>query len=134
MTKCLSTRTYDKRDDFYFDIVNFPFLDGDIPRDTSYCVYISNIICFAKASRQVSDVNNRNKILTVQLLKQGHRYHKLRKIFSKFYCCRSEFMFKYNLGLETLLHVGLSEPEFYVSLVYTFRNIVGKNVVFSGTS
>ena len=37
----LSTKIYDKRDDFDFEIVNFPFLDGDIPRSTSYRVYIS---------------------------------------------------------------------------------------------
>ena len=37
----VSTKIYDKRDDFDFDIVNFPFLDGDIPRRTSYGVYIT---------------------------------------------------------------------------------------------
>ena len=37
----VSTKIYDKRDDFDFDIVNFPFLDGDVPRHTSYGVYIS---------------------------------------------------------------------------------------------
>ena len=37
----VSTKNYDKRDDFYFDIVNFPFLDGDVPQLTSYGVYIS---------------------------------------------------------------------------------------------
>ena len=33
---------YDKRDDFDFELVNFPFLDGDVPRPTSYGVYISH--------------------------------------------------------------------------------------------
>ena len=28
----VSTKIYDKRDDFDFDIVNFPFLDGDVLR------------------------------------------------------------------------------------------------------
>ena len=28
----VSSKIYDKRDDFDFDIVNFPFLSGDIPR------------------------------------------------------------------------------------------------------
>ena len=37
----VSTKIYDKRDDFDFDIGNFPFLDGDVPRRTSYGVYIS---------------------------------------------------------------------------------------------
>ena len=27
---------YDKRGDFDFEIVNFPFLDGDVPHSTSY--------------------------------------------------------------------------------------------------
>ena len=32
----VSTKIYDKRDDFDFEIVNYPFLDGDVPRSTSY--------------------------------------------------------------------------------------------------
>ena len=32
---------------FDFDIVNFPFLDGDVPRRASYGVYISQHIRFA---------------------------------------------------------------------------------------
>ena len=34
----------DKRDDFDFEIVNFPIFDSDVPHSTSYGVYISNII------------------------------------------------------------------------------------------
>ena len=37
----VKTKIYDKRYDFNFDIVNFPFLDGNVPRTTSYGVYIS---------------------------------------------------------------------------------------------
>ena len=81
----VSTKIYDKRDDFDFEIVNFPFLDGDVPRSTSYGVYISQLIRFARASSYVTDFNTRNKLLTQKLLKQGYRYHKLRKTFSKFY-------------------------------------------------
>ena len=36
-----------ENDKFDFDIVNFPFLDGDVPRSTSYGVYISQLIQFA---------------------------------------------------------------------------------------
>ena len=43
----VTTKIYDKRDDFDFDIVNFSFLDGDIPRSTSYGVYISQLIRFS---------------------------------------------------------------------------------------
>ena len=42
----IKTKTFDKRNDYDFDIVNFPFLDGDVPRSTSYGVYISQLILF----------------------------------------------------------------------------------------
>ena len=74
----VSTKIYNKHDDFDFEIVNFPFLDGDVPRFTSYGVYISQLIRFARASCHVADFNTRNKLLTQKLLKQGYRYHKLR--------------------------------------------------------
>ena len=78
----VSTKIYDKRDNFDFKIVNFPFLDGDVPRSTSYEVYVSQLIHFARASSRVTDFNTRNKLLTQKLLKQGYRYHQLRKTFS----------------------------------------------------
>ena len=53
----VSTKIYDKRDEFDFDIVNFPFLDGDVPRRTSYGIYISQLIRFSRASSNVSDFN-----------------------------------------------------------------------------
>ena len=62
-----------------FDIVKFPFLDGDVPRSPSYGVYISQLIRFARVSSHVADFNARNKSLTVKLLQQGYRYQKLRK-------------------------------------------------------
>ena len=35
---------YYKSIDFNFEIVNFRFLDGDVPRSPSYGVYISQLI------------------------------------------------------------------------------------------
>ena len=67
----------------------------------------------------------RNKCLTAKLLKQGYRYHKLRKAFSKFYRRHYELISKFNVGLKSLLHQGLSEPEFYGDLVYKFKKIRG---------
>ena len=122
----VSSKIYDKRDDFDFDIVNFPFLDGDVPRSTSYGVYISQLIRFARVSSHVVDFNSRNKSLTAKLLQQGYRYHKLRKTFSKFYRRPYELVSKFNVGLKTLLHQGLSEPEFYGDLVYKFKKVVGR--------
>ena len=56
----VSSKNYDKRDDFNFEIVNFPFLDGDVPRSPSYGVYISQLIHFARVCSNVDDFNNRN--------------------------------------------------------------------------
>ena len=94
----VSTKIYDKCDDFDFEIVNFPFLDGDVPRSTFYGVYFSQLIRFARASSHVADFNTRNKLLTQKLLLQGYQYHKICKTF--------------------LLRQGLLEPEFYGDLVY----------------
>ena len=59
------TKIYDKRDEFDFEIVKFPFLDGDVPRSTSHGVYISQRIRFARASIYVADFYTRNKWLSV---------------------------------------------------------------------
>ena len=64
----VKTKIFDKRDDIDFDIVNFPFLDGDVPR--SYGVYISQLIRFARVSSHVDDFSTCNKVLTAKLLRQ----------------------------------------------------------------
>ena len=94
------SKIYNKRDDFNFEIVNFPFLNGDVPRSPSYGVYISQLICFARVCSNVDDFNNRTLFLTDKLLKQGLRYHKIRKAFSTFYHRHSELIVKYNNGLK----------------------------------
>ena len=99
----VSTKIYDKRDDFDFEIVNFPFLDGDVPRSTSYGVYISQLIRFARACSYVADFNTRNKLLTQKLLKQGYWYHKLHKTFSKFYRRYYDLISKFQVGLKSFL-------------------------------
>ena len=122
----VSSKIYDKRDDFDFDIVNFPFLDGDVHRRASYVVYISQLIRFARVCNHVTDFNAQNKCLTAKLLEQVYRYHKLRKAFSKFYRRHYELISKYNVGLKTLLCEGLSEREFYGDLVYKFKKLIRK--------
>ena len=123
----VKTKIYDKRDDFDFEIVNFPFLDGNVARSTSYGVYISQLIRLARVSSHVDDFNTCNKVLTAKLLRQGYRYHKHRKAFSKFYRRHFDIVSKFNVGLKTFLLQDLSEPEFYGDLVYKFRKIIRKN-------
>ena len=83
-------------------------------------------------SSHVADFNARNKSLTAKLLQQGYRYNKLRETFFKFYRRHYDLVSKFtkfNVGLKTLLHQGLSEPEFYGDLVYKFKKNVGRSSV-----
>ena len=59
----VSTKIYDKRGDFDFDKVNFPFLDCNVPRRTSYGLYVSQLIRFARASSNLSDFALTAKLL-----------------------------------------------------------------------
>ena len=113
----VSSKIYDKRDNFNFEIVNSLFLNGDVPRSPSYGLYVSQLIRFARVCSNVEDFKNR-------LLRQDYRYHKIRKAFSKLYHRHSEFIVKYNIQLKTLLQQGILEPIFYGDLVYKFKRIV----------
>ena len=84
-------------------IANFPFLDRDCPDSTSYSVYISQLICFARLSSHVDDLNTCNKVLTANLLKRRYKYHKLRKASAKFYRRYFDLVSKYNVGLKIFI-------------------------------
>ena len=107
-------------------IALFIRLNGCVSRRPSYGVYIYQLISFARVCRHVEDFNARNKCLTAKLFKQGYRYHKLRKTFSKFYRRHYELISKFNIGLKYFLHQGLSEFEFYGDLVYKFKQKLGR--------
>ena len=64
--------------------MSFPFLDGDVPRSPSYGVYISQLGRFARACSNVDDFKGGGLFLAAGLLKQGYRYQKIQKAFSKF--------------------------------------------------
>ena len=66
--------------------MNFPFLDGDVPRSTSYCVYISQIIHFARVSSHVHDFNTRNQVLKAKLLKKDIDIINIVRRFQNFIC------------------------------------------------
>ena len=92
---------------------------------STYGVYISQLIHFARASSYVADFNTRNKLLTQKLLKQGYRYFKIRKTFSKFYRRYYDLISKFQV--EISLAPRLLEPDFYGDLVYRLKKIVGSN-------
>ena len=91
-----------------------------------HVVLYSQLIRFARVCSHIEDFNVRYKCLTAKLLKQGYQYHKLRKAFSKLYRRHYELISKFKVGLKSLLHQGLSEPEFYKNLVYKLKKIMGR--------
>jgi hypothetical protein len=65
----LRTKLYDKRDDFNFPIVNFPFICSNIPAAPTYGVYISQMIRYSRAC-SYQDFLDRELLLTRKLLNQ----------------------------------------------------------------
>ena len=80
----LSSRLYDKRDDFDFHIVSFPFLFGNIPPDPYYGVYIPQLIRYARCCSHYDDFRYRHKCLVDRLLSQDHIALRLEKTFKEF--------------------------------------------------
>ena len=85
---------------------------------------LKELIHDSRASSYVANFNTRNKLLTQKLLKQGYRYHKIRKTFSKFYRRYYDLISKFHVGLNSLLRQGL---DFYGDFVYKLKKIVGSN-------
>ena len=96
----IHTSVYDKRDDFGFPIINFPWLNGDGPTLPSYGIYISQLVRFARccSSASVFDFHNKNLQITSKLLTHGYRYHKLRKTFGKFLRSYSELLRQFGIS------------------------------------
>ena len=110
--KRLQVKLYDKRDDFTFNIVNFPFLSSNIPQSPAYRVYVSQLVRYARASSAYSDFLVRSRLLTSKLLGQGYNHFKLITTFKKFYGRHYDLFRKFkhsvthmvtDLFLETLL-------------------------------
>ena len=59
---------YDKRNDFWFPMVNYPWLSGDVPRLPTYDFYISQLVRFARCCTSVLDFHSKNLQFTFRLL------------------------------------------------------------------
>ena len=91
----LSTRLYDKRDDFDFHIVNFLFLSINIPFGPPYCVYILQLVRHPRFCSHCNHFRYRNKCLFNRLLSQGYIALRLEKYFKKFYGRYQDLIEKY---------------------------------------
>ena len=91
----LSTKLYDKRDDFDFHIINFPFLPSNIPSGPSYGVYTSQLIRYARCCSYYDDFRHQHKMPVKRLVSQGYRSERLRNSFKKFCGRYQDLIVKY---------------------------------------
>ena len=98
----------------------FLFLDGDVPCSTSYGVYISKLIHFARATSHIDDFNTHYKVLIAKLLKKDINIITFVRVrhFQNFVNGILTYCLNITVGLKTLLLQGLSEPDLYGDLVY----------------
>ena len=106
-TGYLSSRLYDKRDDYSFEIVNYPFMDSNIPEGPAYGVYISRLVAFARACQSFGDFNQRHKILLQKLVSQGYSTKRLHSKFLRFGDKYHPLIIKYNHCVEDLWRFAL---------------------------
>ena len=99
---------YDKPYDFSFEIVNYPWLDSNIPSSPAYGVYISRLVEFGRACDNYADLSLRHKALVDKLIKQGYIKSRLK---SKFF----QFFEKY----ENLISKYHKTHEFFIGDVYS---------------
>ena len=81
----LSTKVYDKRNDFNFKIINFQNMCSNISASPAYGVYISQLIRYARASSNYSDFLKRHLYLRSRLLDQGYKTIRLIRSLKKVY-------------------------------------------------
>ena len=99
----LYTKLYDKRYDFDFHIVNFPFLSSNIPSGRSYGVYISQLIRYARCCSYYDDFRYHHKRLVDRLLSQGYEVKQLRNSFTKFYGRYPDLIRKYQRSVKDMM-------------------------------
>jgi hypothetical protein len=95
----LRTKHYDKRDDFNFPIVNFPFICSNISAAPAYGVYISQLIRY---SRACSSYQDRRLLLTRKLLNQGFLLVKLKSSLRKFYGRHHDLVDRYGISVSQM--------------------------------
>ena len=96
----LSAGLYDKRNDFHFRIVNFPFLSSNISSGPYYCLYILQLIKYARCCSHYDNFRYRSKCLLDRLLSQGYKVLQLEKSFKKFYGRYEHLIEKYQRSVK----------------------------------
>ena len=96
----LKTELYDKRDDFNFSIVNYPFISSNIPIRPAYGVYVSRLVAFGRACSDFEQFSIRHCQLATKLIRQGYSKKQLQRIFIQFTQKHGALVDKYHQDLQ----------------------------------
>ena len=102
----LSTRIYDKRDDFNFEIINFANLSSNKPTSPAYGVYISQLIRYARTCSNYSEFVKRHRCLSKNLLNQGYQKERLVLFLKKFIGRYQDLKDKYPISVSYRMVLG----------------------------
>jgi hypothetical protein len=107
----LSTKIYDKRDDFNFGVMDFPGVCSDIPASPACGVCISQLIRYARASGNCSDFLRRHLHLRNRLLDQGYRGIRLVRSLGGFVFRYQYLVEVYSVSAEKIISDAFSYGE-----------------------
>jgi hypothetical protein len=99
----LYVKLYDKRDDFDFPIVNFPFMCSNIPQAPAYGVYVSQLIRYARACSMYHDFLARSQLLPSKLMRQGYSTSRLKTAFRNCYGRHNVLVCKYKTSVSDII-------------------------------
>ena len=94
------TEVYDKRENFNFNIVNYPYMCSNIPAKPTYGVYVSQLVRISRICDNYVSFVKRHQLLTKRLIKQGFWYSKLSVSFKKFSRRHSMLFNKYAVSVK----------------------------------
>ena len=93
------TKLYDKRVDFNFPIVNFPFICSNTPATPANGIHISQLMRYSRACGSYHDFFDRGLQLTRKLLNQGFLLVKLKSSLRKFCCRHHDVVDRYGISV-----------------------------------
>ena len=125
----LHTSLYDKRDNFNFNITNFPFLISNIPSSPAYGVFFSQLIRHARASYSYECFLLRAVRLSNKLLGQGYVKERLRSSLRKFYGRYGNLIKQYEVPLSRMLHDILDDDHIPYIGNFSRRGIFAKTTL-----
>jgi hypothetical protein len=90
---------YDKRKDYSFKVISYPFLDGSIPKNLSYGVFTSQLIRLAKINTTLKGFKDCISELVSKLVGPGFKLAALCNKFVQFYKSKLNIWGKYGIDI-----------------------------------